>query len=189
MLWDRYSKECVAFLDNTPRSRKDAEGHAEVLLGFFGGDCDVRRLTEQDQLAFVQKRRAGGIACDKERTTGAVRSRSVEVDLQLLHTMLRWAVTVRTPLGRRLLDQNPLAGVRRPREKNPNRPVASWERYQETRRTVQELADKATSEVSRRKWLKLELALVLAEATGRRLGAIRQLRWDDIDLSAKTIRW
>ena len=172
MLWDRYSKECVAFLDNTPRSRKDAEGHAEVLLGFFGGDCDVRRLTEQDQLAFV-----------------AVRSRSVEVDLQLLHTMLRWAVTVRTPSGRRLLDQNPLAGVRRPREKNPKRPVASWERYQETRRTVQELADKATSEVSRRKWLKLELALVLAEATGRRLGAIRQLRWDDIDLSAKTIRW
>jgi integrase len=29
------------------------------------------------------------------------------------------------------------------------------------------------------KWLQLELCLVLAEATGRRLGSIRQLRWDD----------
>jgi len=189
MLWDRYNKECVSFLDNTPRSIKEAEGHAQVLLGFFGADCDVRGLSEQDQLAFVQKRLAGGIVCDEERTTEAVRSRSVEIDLQLLHTMLRWAVTVRTPSGRRLLDQNPLAGIRRPKEKNPKRPVATWDRYQVTRRTIQALADKGATEESRRKWVKLELALVLAEATGRRLGAIRQLRWDDIDLSAKTIRW
>ena len=48
---------------------------------------------------------------------------------------------------------------------------------------------KAITAASSRKWLKLELALVLAEATGRRLGAIRQLSWDDIDLSARTIRW
>jgi integrase len=188
-LWERYSKECVSFLDNTPRSIREAEGHAEVLLGFFGADCDVRGLSEQDQLAFVQKRLAGGIVCDEDRTTEAVRSRSVEIDLQLLHAMLRWAVTVRRPSARRLLDQNPLAGVRRPKEKNPKRPVATWERFQATRRTVQALVDKAVTEESRRKWLKLELALVLAEATGRRLGAIRQLRWADIDLSAMTIRW
>jgi integrase len=188
-LWERYSKECVAFLDNTARSRKDAEGHAEVLLGFFGKDCDVRGLTEQDQLAFVRQRLAGGIVCGKDRTTEAVRARSAEVDLQLLHTMLRWAVTFRIPSGKRLLDQNPLAGVRRPREKNPKRPLATWDRYEATRRTVQELAEQAKSEAARRKWLKLALALILAEATGRRLGAIRQLRWDDIDLSARMIRW
>jgi integrase len=188
-LWERYNKECVSFLDNTPRSRKDAEGHAEVLLGFFGADCDVRGLSEQDQLVFIKKRLAGGIVCDEERITEAVRVRSAEVDLQLLHTMLRWAVTVRTQAGKRLLDQNPLAGVRRPKERNPKRPVATWERFQETRRTIRELAEKGTTEASSRKWLKLELALVLAEATGRRLGAIRQLRWDDIDLSARTIRW
>ncbi len=63
------------------------------------------------------------------------------------------------------------------------------QRYQATRRTLQDLTNNVTSVTAKRKWLKLELALVLAEATGRRLGAIRQLRWDDIDLSGKTIRW
>lgn len=154
-----------------------------------GRDADVREFSEQDQLAFVQRRLAGGIFCNEKRTTEAVRARSAEVDLQLFHSMLRWAVTVRTAGGRRLVDQNPLAGVKRPRERNPKRPVATWERYQATRKAIRELREKSTTEASSRKWLKLELALVLAEATGRRLGAIRQLRWDDIDLSAKTIRW
>jgi integrase len=35
----------------------------------------------------------------------------------------------------------------------------------------------------------MELALVLAEATGRRLGSIRALRWEDIDFARGTIRW
>ena len=52
VLRERYEKECVSFLDNSATSRKDAEGHAEVLIAFFGEDCDVRGLTEHDQLAF-----------------------------------------------------------------------------------------------------------------------------------------
>ena len=47
----------------------------------------------------------------------------------------------------------------------------------------------ARSDLERSRWLKMELALVLAEATGRRLGSIRQLRWEDIDLSKPQIRW
>jgi integrase len=35
----------------------------------------------------------------------------------------------------------------------------------------------------------MELALVLAEATGRRLGSIRQLRWEDIDWTGGAIIW
>jgi integrase len=88
-----------------------------------------------------------------------------------------------------LLDQSPLAGNKRPREKNPKRPVATWERYQATRKAIHDLAASAKAEGSRRKWLRLELALSLAEATGRRLGAIRQLAWTDVDLNRGTIRW
>lgn len=47
----------------------------------------------------------------------------------------------------------------------------------------------AKSDAERRKWLKLELALVLAEATGRRLGSIRQLAWPDIDFTGNAIHW
>jgi integrase len=188
-LWARYKTECVAFLDNTSRSKKEAEGHANVLIGFFGKECDVRGLTEQDQIAFTRKRLAGDIANGEKKKTKTVRTRSVEVDLQLLHTMLRWAVTVRTRTGTRLLEHNPLAGVKRPREKNPKRPVATWERFQTTRKSIRGLVAKAKTHAVRRQWLKVELALILAEATGRRLGAIRQLRWEDVDLTRNSIRW
>lgn len=55
--------------------------------------------------------------------------------------------------------------------------------------SAQELQQSAKTETGRRKWLKLKLALLPAEATGRRLGSIRQLAWNDIDLQAPTIRW
>ena len=35
----------------------------------------------------------------------------------------------------------------------------------------------------------MELALLLARATGRRLGSIRNLRWEDIDFQQREIRW
>jgi integrase len=102
--------------------------------------------------------------------------------------MLRWATTVRTN-GARLLDANPLAGVRLKGEQNKLRPVATWDRFVATRKAMQELAAAAESPTDKTRWVKLELALVIAEATGRRLGSIRHLRWDDIDWTAGTIRW
>ena len=49
---------------------------------------------------------------------------------------------------------------------------------------------RSASEAERQRWTKMELALVLVEATGRRLSSVRQLRWEDIDLGEQpTIRW
>jgi len=67
--------------------------------------------------------------------------------------------------------------------------VATHERFVETRRAIGRLRSEAESDLELRKWLKLELALVLAEATGRRLGSFRQLRWNDIDFKTDTILW
>jgi integrase len=107
--------------------------------------------------------------------------------------MLRWACTVPAPGcsadGGRWLDRNPLEGLRFDREKNPVRPVASWERFLTTRETLQNLSANADSERDRLRWLRLELALVLAEGTGRRRGAIVGLAWDDVDFAAGKIRW
>lgn len=36
---------------------------------------------------------------------------------------------------------------------------------------------------------RFRVALVIAHETGHRIGAIRQLRWSDIDLDARAIRW
>ncbi|HEY5022334.1 MAG TPA: hypothetical protein VII30_07600 [Gemmatimonadaceae bacterium] len=66
--------------------------------------------------------------------------------------------------------------MRGSREKNPKRPVASWERFQATRKAMRELAEKNVDNPARhQKWRRMEFALVLAEATGRRLGAVRHL--------------
>lgn len=194
-LWDRYKSESVTFQDYTARMRKEFEGRVQILYGFFGEDCDLRGLTEQDQLAFVKKRLAGGIVTGrdgdgKDKLTRSVRARSAQADLEVLRSMIHWATTFRVHSGVRLLDRNPLAGVRLPaRGSNPRRPVATQERFTATRQAIALLRDEAETESDRLKWLKLELALVLAHATGRRLGSIRQLAWPDVDLTANKILW
>jgi len=40
-------------------------------------------------------------------------------------TWFNWAARERTSTGRRLLKENPLMGIRLPKEKNPERPVMS----------------------------------------------------------------
>jgi integrase len=199
-LWERYRTECPAFLDNEPRTRTDDAQHVAVLIGFFGEDCDVRNLTEQDVRAFAAARSRGGIVYQLPRRRGRTgaetavtkpaRARSAEVEIRILKTILRWATTVRVRRGQRLLAANPLAGVRGVRERNPRRPLASWERFEKTRAAIRQLAElDAPDPVRHQEWIRLELALVLAEGTGRRIGSIRQLRWDDFDFGAGTVRW
>ena len=92
-------------------------------------------------------------------------------------TALNWAAREWTSTGRRLLRENPLMGIRLPKEKNPERPVMSHDVYLK-------LLD-----VSPRVHALLPLALIVAEGTGRRISAWRNLVWDDIDFEAGTIHW
>ena len=48
---------------------------------------------------------------------------------------------------------------------------------------------RALLKVSHRVDWRFHVALVLAHETGHRIGAIRQLRWSDIDIEGRTIRW
>jgi len=154
--------------------RVNFDARVRILIAFFGKDCDVRSLTQEDQIAFVRKRLAGRISLGmsekgKERCTAPVRHRSAQADIEVLRAILRWATTYRMREGLRLLDGNPLDGVRLPlRGTNPRRPVPTHERFVETRRAIGLLRSEAQSDSELRKWLKLELALVLAEATRRR---------------------
>ena len=206
-LWGRYRTTSQRYLGNKPKTRRDAETRAAILISFFGATRDVQYLTEDDQLAYQRARMRGGIVYTledvyeidgegqptndlKEFTTAAVRARSAEADLVLLHTMLTWATTHRTASRQFLLDRNPLRGAARKSELNPVRPVTTYDRFLATRTAMQALAaaEEVGSEAWRR-WMKMELALVLAEAAGRRLGAIRQLRWEDVDFEASEVTW
>ena len=207
-LWNRYRRECETFRDSDQTHRSDTATRAAILIAYFGADYNVAHLSKDAQRRYERARAAGGLRYHHERRvvrSGRVhtetvvhvsqptRARSAEADLVLLHAMLNWATTVRGPGAARetfWLSANPLKGIERRPEKNPRRPVTCQERFDATRRAIHaRIARAADGSPEQLKWIRLELALVLAEATGRRIGAIRQLRWEDIDYSTSAITW
>jgi len=102
-LWRRYSTECEEYRDNKPETQKDAEAQARVLRAYFGEHFRVEDFSRNHQRAYEVARRAGGILIvkgDETYETPKTRARSAEADIGLLHTMLRWAATVRLPSGK-----------------------------------------------------------------------------------------
>ena len=64
-----------------------------------------------------------------------------------------------------------------PKEKNPTRVVLTQAEYE------------ALLQASLAMDWRFRVALVIAHETGHRIGAVRQLRWSDIDMEHRTIRW
>ena len=171
MLFDIYGEEV------TPSKGRYSRGHdraaMRMFLRFFGRHRDPASLSQRDWDRFIRERRAGTVGPSGK----PVSDRMVECDLKFLIAVLNWAARSRDERGRLLLDRNPLKGLRKPTEKNPTRVVLTEEEY------------RAMLEVSGRVDWRFRVALVLAHETGHRIGAIRHLRWLDIDFEGRTIRW
>ncbi len=161
----------------TPTKGEHTQRHDRVamrmFLGFFGRNRRPETLSQRDWDRFIRERRAGRVGPSGK----PVSNRMIECDLRLLIAVLNWAARSRDERGRLLIDSNPLRGLRMPRQKNPTRVVLSDEEY------------RALLKVSHRVDWRFHVALVLAHETGHRIGAIRQLRWSDIDIEGRTIRW
>ena len=170
-LFDTYGEEV------TPTKGAHSRGHdraaMNMFLRFFGRNRDPATLSQRDWDRFIRARRAG-----RTGPSGRpVSDRTVEYDLKFLTAVLNWAAKSRDEQGRLLLDRNPLRSLRTPTEKNPTRVVLAEEEY------------RALLKVSSRVDWRFHVALVLAHETGHRIGAIRQLRWCDIDFQRGTILW
>ncbi len=144
-----------------------------MFLDFLGRDRRPETLSQRDWDRFIRERRAGRAGASFK----PVGNRTIECDLKFLIAVLNWATRSRDKDGRLLLDRNPLRGLRTPKEKNPTRVILSEEEY------------RALLRVSQRVDWRFHVALVLAHETGHRIGAIRQLRWRDIDFQDKAILW
>ena len=166
------------YLDEvTPTKGVERQKHdrraLNTFLQLFGRDREPKTLSKRDFDRFCRERAEGSIGPSKQ----PVSARAVEYDLRTLLAVFNWAVRSNANDGTPLLDRNPLAGLRIPAQKNPNRPVLTQLEY-----------EAMLSGAPQIDW-RFELALVLAHETGHRIGAIRQLRWSDIDLGGCTIRW
>ncbi len=144
-----------------------------MFLDFLGRDRRPETLSQRDWDRFIRERRSGRVGPSGK----PVSNRTIECDLKFLLAVLNWAVKSKDEQGRPLLAANPLRGLKTPKEKNPTRVVLSDEEY------------RALLQVSRRVDWRFQVALVLAHETGHRIGAIRQLRWSDIDFEERVVLW
>ncbi|MCY3678984.1 MAG: site-specific integrase [Gemmatimonadetes bacterium] len=170
-LFDIYGEEVTP--TKTRHSRQHDRTAMKMFLGFLGRNRDPATLSQRDWDRFIRARRAGRVGPSGK----PVSDRMVEYDLRFLIAVFNWASRSRDERGRLLIESNPLRGLRTPMEKNPTRVVLTEEEYQ------------ALLGVSRKVDWRFRVALVLAHETGHRIGAVRKLRWDDIDLEGETIRW
>ncbi|HUK68361.1 MAG TPA: tyrosine-type recombinase/integrase [Streptosporangiaceae bacterium] len=175
VLFDNYGREV------TPHKGLHTQQHdrrcTRLFAAFFGAERRASTLSRRDWDGFIAWRYAQGDGRTGRAQGRQVGARTVEYDLKFLHTVLNWAVMARDSAGRYLLQRNPLKGLPWPRAESPRRPVLTAKDYA------------AMLEVAPRVDARCALALVLAHETGHRIGAIRRLRWSDVDLEGKSLRW
>ncbi|MDE0074688.1 MAG: site-specific integrase [Gammaproteobacteria bacterium] len=155
------------------QSRCHDRAAMKMFLGFLGRNRDPATLSRRDWDRFIRARGTGAVGPSGK----PVSDRTIEHDLKFLIAVLNWAAKSRDEHGKLLLDSNPLRGLRTPKEKNPTRVLLAQAEYE------------ALLGVSADTDWRFRVALVLAHETGHRIGAIRQLRWSDIDMEMKTVRW
>lgn len=177
-LFDNYLREV------TPRKSPSKQAHdqrcAMLFLRSFGRGRKASALNRRDWDRFIYDRRSGLLRPPGrvgKRAKSGVGDRQIAYDLKFLHAVLNWATRSGDGQGGVLLDRNPLKGLPIPREENPRRPMISDEQYRALRAIASDVGEA------------FELALILAHATGHRIGAIRQLRWSDVDFEHGRITW
>ena len=108
---------------------------------------------------------------EDEKCGQPLRARALQYDVAWFKAVLAWAV------GVGMLDRNPLVGYAPPAEASPRRPDCNASQYE---------ALLAASDAIHPLF---GLALIVVHETGHRIGAVRLLRWADIDLERQLVRW
>ncbi len=179
------------------REQEADKRRAEMWKRFLGTDTDPHTISLASWERFIDLRLSGAIDSRAKAVQAEnrriVRTRSVSQDLHWLGWVLNWASKWRTPQGHYLMRENPVRGYEVPTEKNPRRPVATEDRYQATRAKT----DDVTMEVrgyGRSKTVRSYLSEILdiVSGTGRRLSAVLQLQYENLQLQDGphgAIRW
>ncbi len=168
---------------------------AEMWSRVLGPDKDPHFITLGEWEQFIAARVAGAIdsrglsvPAGKRRV---IRARAVEENCKWLRWALNWAVRWRDTDGRYLMRENPLRGFEMPVEENPNRPVATADRYGALRAVSDNVLMDVSWDGGRQRSYLSEL-LDLAHGTGRRISAICALRYEDLRFDQGpygAIRW
>ena len=175
--------------------RKADNRRAAMWKQVLGPSKDAHRVTRGEWERFIDARSSGAIDAKGGAVAGPkrrpVRDRTVEHDCIWLRQVFGWACQWRTRLSHRLMRENPVLGWDTPHEANPRRPVASQDRYE----ALRAVSDRVRMGKDRSRRSYLSELLDLSVGTGRRLSAICQLRYVDLQLAETdatpygAIRW
>jgi integrase len=187
-------KESPRFKRLGKKTQRDHSSTFQILLGHFGESRDVTSLDADDFEEFTAVRARGGIKYAtrlrsrtgrdlgvRTRQTKPAGARSIEADLKLCRMMFIWAMRKKVN-GKRMLEEDPMAGVEIKKEINPKRPVATHDRFERTLAETHLKAGAESDQWARQLWVILAVALIVLEGTGRRLSAVLGLKWSDLRL-------
>lgn len=167
-LFDNYEAQV------TPTKSASTQSHdrraLRLLANCWGAQTPVSSLRAADWERYIRGRRTGLLRPPSARG-GAVRDRAIEQDLRLARAVFNWGVQ------QEMLRDIPMAKCRIPAEENPSRAILFEEDYLRMLEAAGQVSPLC------------KLALVLAHETGHRINAIRLLRWSDVDLERRVIRW
>lgn len=168
-LFETYEAEVTP--QKGPSSRQHDRRASRLFLECFGAGRKAASLSRRDWDHFITWRRRKGDTRRNQAHPRELSGRAIEHNLKFLVAVLNWA------MSSQLLDRNPLRGMPWPRPPSVRRPIVT---------TEQVAALLAVAPLVHPLAL---LALVLAYETGHRIGAIRCLRWKDIDFAGRQVRW
>lgn len=152
-------------------SRQHDRRAAGLFLKCFGPLRNAMTLTRRDWDHFVQWRRQKGDTRRQAVRGRGTNGRAIVGNLKFLVAVLHWAV------ASALLDRHPLKGMPWPRPVSIRRPIVTGQQVA-AMRAVAPLVDPLA-----------DLLFVVCHQTGHRIGAVRQLRWSDVDESNGQVRW
>jgi hypothetical protein len=156
--------------------QQNARNLITLFRRLWGEDLLVDNLGQTQIDAWVDARRSGALRPKKRRGGKGVRDGTIRNDFLFLSAVFNWARGHRVN-GKRLISENPLRDVKTPSEKNPQRPVASHDRYERTQEYTNVVDPQG----------RLRCMLALARYTGRRETAICELRACDVLRSREAI--
>jgi integrase len=167
----------------TPAKAAGTQRHdetcAEMFCRCFGENRKPDTLNARDWQKYIRDRRSGIVrpVSLAEKPVRKVGDRQIRYDLKLLMAVLNFATVARDDRDAPLLTHNPLKGLAYPSGDSPRRPMLDQERYLKMRAKAPEVHPLC------------EPLLVMAHETGHRAGAVRQLRWSDVDLEKRLVMW
>jgi integrase len=168
MLFDNYMREV------SPQKGPSAQQHDKRAVKLFcecwGEGREVAKLARHDWDYFISWRRDKGDRRSGQAKGRVLRNRVIIQDLKFMRAVLNWATQAGNGADGRLLDRNPLQGLPYPKEAGVRRPILLSETYEQLTRAAPTVGALCS------------LLLLVVHETGHRIGAVRLLRWSDLDL-------